>query len=239
MKEIGALLILLGLVCIAVYYGYSVAGARQDRAFEAEYARWQDENLENPSLKYPRMRELPDDEIYILGVAEHGPTIFLAGCFLYAAGSLHLQSRRIYKSLNERLDEILSRLEPPADKRPSAPRLKNPLEKPTPGAPAMPTSVPSLASQAPVKVELPTKTAAISSMQQQQEARPTQPAKRLSPWWPASTGGSAALGVTLGAAFIASLAVTQEALGGIVSAAIYYFIIIGIRYVAIVLPSRK
>jgi len=61
----------------------------------------------------------------------------------------------------------------------------------------------------------------------------------LAAWWPVSYGGNVGILLTMGAAFFAAIYQSKEAINGFVGAGIWYLLFIGVRYVAVVLPSRE
>jgi hypothetical protein len=112
----------------------------------------------------------------------------------------------------------------------------------TPAAPAFApdtanVTAPPLVSHAPQLRQASLAPAIVENRPGQATVRYVSTSKKLSTWWPASAAGSIALAVLLVISLVAPAFVGAGA-GGIINVAFWYFVVIGIRYLAVIRPNQ-
>ena len=168
--------------------------------------------MDKNTNNYPRSAWWHNDDILLATVSEFCSELLIIGCVLYGAGAISEHQRNQLQQKHNHHIRTRKLLR----------HISNQLPKPP--APKLKTSASN-----------------DNTSEKQSSSPPTSENTRpqLSPWWPASPTGISIFCTALVAAFFASTAVTGEPISGIVSAGLWYLIVICVRYFAVVAPSRK
>jgi len=253
MRTIAVLFMLAGLVLAGIQVEYAVRSASEHQSFELRYSYYRNQ----PHPAYPSPAVWSVGELRLRAIADFAPWIFIAGCALFLAGS----TRAHHLELCEILGLMTVRLSPKGEAEPQEPgpvdspepdvsavvalndmaHSSEPPPQPPPQPEAQPATSPEPEPESPAPV-VPVPIAEEPEI----TAPPTLPVpvsapkrKRLSTWWPNSPTGIALLCVFLTAGFFVPIAIGGGPVDGLIGAGIKYLIVIAIRYLVVVRPSRK
>ena len=265
MRTIGVIMILVGGVLAVVNGRYMFRDERESKDFAVEYMKWMDKS----ASYYPRSGQWSDEDIFLQTVSQFCPMLFIGGCVLYGAGAIsaqqfeqRVQQHKQHVHLCNWLKEIFKKLsKAPAttaqksdskdnssDKHGSPPTTsesKQPQQNHLASAPNQTETVEVLPEATVIPAKGHPQQSAPNQTEQLVDLVPyglpvsSNASVQLSSWWPSSPTGITLLCIMLVVSFFASTAVTGEPISGIVSAGLWYLIVILVRYFAVVAPSQK
>lgn len=234
MRGVGTSLIVSGISFIVIGACFHVAEEDRDARHERQYQRYLERHAQwSVGGKLGLPPKLPVKWAWgsgaqiLIYVCNYSGLMFLIGCLLFAAGSLRGAIRRHEVTMAAWMQSLFRRLPEPPRPRPERPTVPPQVKNTV----APPVAEPPKAVQA---ASVPTAKPSLSAKVQ---AAPSEAIPLT--WIPDTPGGILGLAVWLIVCGVATYQCRGQQIDVAISVAVWYFLVIVVRYFTVVAPAKK